>query len=197
MKSSQANILRAGDYRFDIDALRRLEHRCEPRVCGESGSCCAAHDAWIGCEEHDRLVRWFSRAAEFAPHLREMDSPCRQLGPEIYVIRKRPDELCIYAFRAKYGQHLCSLHAAALECGRDPAEIKPRGCVLWPLCESGPKPPVISVQPGAYDFPCNTRREPSGTLDRGTADLIRSACGAPVLLELQDKLNALSDLPSP
>ena len=189
MPPNPENHLRVAGYLVDIHALLRLEHHCDPHLCRRSGSCCAAHDAWIDSEEHDRLTRRLPRAAQFAPHLRNEPDPCRRLGPDLFVIGKSAAGTCIFAFESDEGETLCSLHAAALEAGESPEKVKPRGCVLWPLCESGSEPPVISVQPGAYDFPCNTPRPDAQTLHPAIAALIRAAYGPEFLRELQGRIS--------
>ena len=57
----------------------------------------------------------------------------RVLGPDAYAIEEGPEGLCVFAYRGARGQHLCSLHSAALEAGLPPQSVKPDCCFTWPL----------------------------------------------------------------
>jgi len=170
-------FLRVREYKVNAAALLRLAHRCEPALCRESGSCCAAHDAWIGSEEHSRIERILPAALPYLePALHDGDPSdfLRRLGDEVHTIRRRPSGLCIFAYVADDGRVLCALHSAALAKGIPPEEVKPRGCSLWPLSESTADPPEVSVQAGADRFPCNSERTGNPeSLHPGTAELIR------------------------
>lgn len=193
MKNEKTHYLRVGDYLVDAESLLALEHECVPPLCRDSGSCCAAHDVWVDAEDRARLLEWLPAASRYATHIAEHvevgEEVCRRLGPELHVVGKQSGEMCLLAYRAEDGAILCSLHSAALDDGADPAEVKPRGCILWPLCVSGDDPPVISVQPGADDFPCNELRSDRRTLHPGTAALVRTAFGERFLGLLRDQLN--------
>ena len=186
------SFLRVREYKVDADALLRLAHRCDPSICGESGSCCAAHDAWIGPEEHSRIARILPAARQYIEHpLRdsELEGFIRQLGDQIYAIHRRPSGLCVFAYRADGDRVLCALHSAALSKGEAPERAKPRGCALWPLSESTSRPPELSVQTGAYRFPCNTKRHGNpAALHPGTVELVRVNFGEEFLRELAGAL---------
>ena len=185
-------FLRVREYKVDADALLRLGHRCDPSLCGESGSCCAAHDAWIGPEEYSRIARILPAAQKYIePPLRdsEVDGFIRQLGDQLYTIYRRPSGLCVFAYRADGDRVLCALHSAALSKGETPERAKPRGCALWPLSVSTSDRPELSVQAGAYRFPCNTKRSGKpAALHPGTAELVRVNFGEEFLRELADAL---------
>jgi len=184
-------MTRYGDitgYRVDLEALATIAHRCEPVLCRRSGSCCAQYDIWIGRAEMERMVGLMPQAAHFAPHLRgsdgELKNVFRELGPDAYALEEGGDGLCVFAYRGPMRECLCSLHSAALEAGLAPQAVKPNCCFTWPLAISGERPPVISVQVDAFDFPCNRHREPDGGLDEGIAEIIEGAFGRPFLSAL-------------
>ena len=177
-----------GGYRVDLEALASIAHRCDPVLCRRSGCCCAEYDVWIGEEEVERAAGMMERAARFAPHLRGGDgalvSAFRQLGPDAYAIEEGQGGLCILAYRGAREECLCSLHSAALEAGVAPQDVKPHCCFIWPLSIASSRPPVVSVQVDAFNFPCNQRREPDGRLDEGIAQIVEGAFGREFLEEL-------------
>ena len=80
---------------------------------------------------------------------------------------------------------MCSLHSAALELGLPPAQVKPRACALWPLALVKGDPPLLTVQEGVLDFPCNrARSESSGGLDPGVAEIVEAVFGHAFLTEI-------------
>ena len=173
-------------YRVDLAALTTLAHHCEPGLC-RGGTCCAEYDVWIGDEEVSRIVGVMPAAARYARHLADLasaDTLLRKLGPDAYAIGQRELGLCVFAYRAGGGGYLCSLHSAALELGLAPHRVKPDSCFLWPLAISSSRPPVVSVQEGAFAFACNTHREPDGRLDPGVAEIVRGAFGEGFLQQL-------------
>lgn len=168
-------------YRVDLEALTSIAHRCDPALCRRSGSCCAEYDVWIGEAEVERATGMMERAARFARHLRGGDGRLvgvfRELGPDAFAIEEGEGGLCILAYRGARGECLCSLHSAALEAGVAPHEVKPHCCVIWPLSIASSRPPVVSVQVDAFNFPCNQRRRPDGRLDEGITQIVESAFG--------------------
>jgi hypothetical protein len=166
--------------RVDVPALAALRHRCDPALCRDSGSCCACHDLWIGDEEAERIRALRPEAARYAAHLKAAateNAGLKRLGPDWHTIVRRQDGLCSLAYRTEDGRVLCSLHSAAVRKGADPFRAKPECCVLWPLSLTTSNPPVLSVQEGAFEFPCNHRREPDGALHDGVANIIRVLFG--------------------
>jgi hypothetical protein len=185
MESQAQHLLAVGRYLVDVRALSRAAHRCDPALCRDSGSCCAAYDVWVGDEERARLLGRLPEAARYATHLRE-GGAFRRLGPDAHAVQKRPDGLCVFAYRAPDGRVLCSLHSAALAAGLGPERLKPHSCVLWPLCVSSSRPPVISVHGDAFRFPCTRRRRGPATIDGGIAGVMRAAFGGEFLSALAD-----------
>ncbi len=181
-----------GEYRVEIDVLASIAHHCDPVLCRRTGSCCAEYDIWVGDAEVDRMVGMMPEAARFARHLRDADgrlvNAFQDLGPDAYAIEEGPDGTCIFAYCGARGQHLCSLHSAALEAGLPPQSVKPDCCFTWPLSIATSIPPVVSIQEDALDFPCNSPREPDGGLDEGIAAIVEVVFGTEFLAELLEAL---------
>lgn len=180
MRDTSKGLPEIDGVRVDVPALAALRHRCDPALCRDSGSCCACHDIWIGDEEAERILSLLPEAARFVPYLEGAASEgvvLKRLGPDWHTIVRRQDGLCALAYRAEDGRVLCSLHSAAFREGADPLRTKPECCVLWPLSLTTSNPPVLSVQEGAFEFPCNQRREPDGALDKGLSDIVRALFG--------------------
>lgn len=176
----------------DVGALAGLAHRCEPALCRESGSCCAAHDVWLGDEERARILDLWPAVVRYATHLAEGAGTAgafRRLGPDAWAVRRRGDGLCAFAYDGAEGETLCAVHGAALETSVAPEAAKPRGCVLWPLALSSARPPVLGVQAGALRYPCNSTRPPDAAgLDEGVARIVAAACGGAFLRKLRRAL---------
>ena len=67
-----------------------------------------------------------------------------------------------------------------------PEEVKPRGCVLWPLALSEDKPLSLSVDSEAFLFPCNKKRKGASTLAPGIADIIKKLFGSAFLNKVNE-----------
>jgi hypothetical protein len=175
-------------YRVDLDALASIAHECDSALCRRTGSCCAEYDVWVGEGEMARASALMERAARFAGHLRGADGRLvdafRALGPDAYAVRQGEGGLCVFAYCGPRGEQLCSLHSAAREAGMPPQAAKPDCCFTWPLSIASSRPPVISIQEDALNFPCNREREPDGTLDAGIARIVVGAFGEPFLAAL-------------
>jgi hypothetical protein len=168
-------------YRVELDELASVAHECHPLLCRRTGSCCAEYDIWVGEAEVERMAGLMPHAARYARHLRRKDGGAadvfRPLGPDAYAIEKGPQGLCALAYRGGRGEQLCSLHSAALEAGLEPQAVKPHCCFTWPLSIASSRPPVLSIQVDALNFPCNRPREPDGGLDAGIARIVEAAFG--------------------
>ncbi len=191
MNSGSQKLLASRGLRADLAALSRLSHLCDPALCAESGSCCERYTVWLGRAERNRILE---RADLLQPYLeegREAEAfrlPIRQTGPGLWTVERDAGGLCRFATTAEGGRVLCSLHLAALDEETTPAGLKPDSCTLWPLSLTSSDPPVLSVQEGAYAFPCNRRREPDGRLDAGVAAIVDAALGRDVLREIRAAL---------
>ncbi|MBS3763953.1 MAG: hypothetical protein KGZ25_11700 [Planctomycetes bacterium] len=178
-------------YVVDLPAVLGITHRCDPLLCRASGSCCRFYDAWISKAERSRILDHLEDAAQFAPRLKRNGTSAdlfKELNADLFAIRKDETELCVFAFRGEKNEFLCSLHAAALRNGHEPEDYKPRDCVLWPLMLTSNDPPILSVQPEAMHFPCNSERASSGDLDAGIENIIRKVFGSESLRLLRTKI---------
>ncbi len=167
-------------YLVDLEGLAGIAHRCEPALCRASGSCCAAHEVWLGEEERRRILKVMPIAARWLADGEAPAGAVQQWGPDAYALARNEAGLCAFAYRGGDGRILCSLHSAAPELGLSPEEAKPDSCVLWPLSLASSRPPVLSVQEGALRYPCNRRRA-AGGLDDGIARILRQVFGEELL----------------
>lgn len=169
---------RIGRYLVDLDALQRITHRYDPVRCAAQGCCCASYEISLGRAEVDRIAGCLPHAAAFAPWLLDrgkLTNPFDEETPSRYVLDTDDDGRCVFAYTNGAGETRCSIHSAALQLGLPPFQTKPRSCALWPLAVSEGRPPLLSIQPDAFDFPCNRRRRPRAdrSLDPSIAELIQ------------------------
>ncbi len=186
------------DYLVDADALCGLEHACDPTLCRHK-SCCGVYDIWVGAEDRERLAEHLKDASTLpggAGRSMDMHDVLRWVGAG-YILRKNKDGLCMLAYRAEDGSVLCSLHSAALQRNCPPCRAKPSSCTLWPLSLTGAAGHrIVSIQPGAFEFPCNRRRiSRRPLLHLGTATLIRDNFGIGFLSALEAGLKEAADPP--
>ncbi len=188
--SGRHGPVRVGDLLVDLAALAGLAHECDPELCRGSGSCCADYDVFLEQGERERISRLLPAAGRHAAHLRGADpeSVFRRLGPHVYALARTEDGLCRLAYRDGRGRVLCALHSAALEQGLDPTRVKPGSCLLWPLSLTSSRPPVLSVQEGAFAYPCNRRRPRGSALSPSVAVSVRSLFGEPFAGQLTEAL---------
>ncbi|MFO8007535.1 MAG: hypothetical protein R6V05_07375 [Candidatus Brocadiia bacterium] len=172
-------LVRVGDLLVDLPALAELEHQCDPNLCRKSGCCCADYDVFLEDGERERIAGLLPAAARHVAHLRDSDARelFRRLGPDVYALARGEDGLCRLAYQDAEGRILCALHSAALDRGLDPLRTKPESCVLWPLSLTTSRPPVLSVQEGAFGYPCNRRRPAAPALSASVAASARSLFG--------------------
>jgi len=146
----------------------------------------------VGESELSALIGMLPAAARFAPHLRaggDFIDVFEEADDGSVVLATDEDMRCVFAFRGRSSRTLCSLHAAAIEAGLDPAAHKPRSCWLWPLALSDQRPPALTVMPGAYAFPCNRRRRGRPkSLHPGIRQIILGAFGQRFLRELEEQI---------
>lgn len=170
----------------DIDALRKLAHRCEPATCAVRGACCAHYEVAIGTEELETILGCLDAVAHYAPQIKQTDV-YEEEGPKTFVLDTDDDGQCVFAFRrGGRGCRLCGLHAVALAHGLPPERVKPKSCALWPLALAETDPPTLSVQDDALDFPCNgTRRRGEKRLDPGVEAILLGSFGAEFLAKVR------------
>ena len=176
------------DIVVDIPALLSIAHSCDPSICTSSGSCCGSFEICLEADEMDRVVGFMPMASEFSDELMSGGSfrnVFEKLEPDLYGIDEGESGICVFGYRGAKDEVLCSLHSAAMQNNYKPEEVKPRGCVLWPLALSEDRPLSLSVDSEALLFPCNKQREGASRLDPGIADIIKKLFGSAFL----DKVN--------
>ena len=174
--------------RIDVEALRALAHRCDPMKCiGRVRGCCETYEVVVGRREQGTIVGTLDEASRFAIGLKE-DGNFLEPFEETEggtCLNTDEDGRCVFAYDDSLGATMCSLHSAALELGLPPAQVKPRACALWPLALVEGDPPLLTVQEGVLDFPCNRARgESSGGLDPGVAEIVEAVFGHAFLTEI-------------
>ena len=76
-----------------------------------------------------------------------------------------------------------------MDLGLPPARVKPQACALWPLALVEADPPLLTVQEGVLDFPCNRKRRGSAPdLHKGVAEIIEAVFGEDVLTAIRSEL---------
>jgi hypothetical protein len=176
----------------ELDAVAALSHRCDPAVCAGRRSCCAEYEVRISAREVSRIAGLMPRASRYAPELEAdegLENVFDGLEHDICAIETDEEGVCCFAYRGTEGAFLCSLHSAAVDLGLDPYAAKPEACTLWPLALVETDPPVLSVQPDAYRFPCNRRRTgPVTALDPGVERIVRALFGEGLAGQLQEAI---------
>lgn len=170
--------------RVDLDALRALRHDCVPEKCiGRKRGCCETYEVFVDRTEIGTIVGTLPDAAKYARHLKlkyggDYIDPIEESEGGGDCIATHQDGRCVFAYRARNGMTLCSLHSAGLDLGLEPFKVKPKACALWPLYFVEGKSPLLTVQEGALQFPCNhKRRSGSAGLDAGVAHIVRTVFG--------------------
>jgi hypothetical protein len=176
----------------DAMALATLEHECRPELCRESAVCCAGYDICVEEDELPKLTGGVALVGEYAPALADGPPPFEHAFGNLYALDTDPDGLCVFAYRTDEGTVLCSLHSAALDGGLDLRRVKPRSCLLWPLAVSGSEPRFLSVDPGAFRYPCNRRRAFDGRLHESIRAHVEYLFGAEFLAGLERAVAAMS-----
>ncbi|HNV21093.1 MAG TPA: DUF3109 family protein [Candidatus Hydrogenedentes bacterium] len=169
-----------GGYRIDLNALTSIAHRCDPGQCDNGLSCCSCYDVELSPMEARRVVDWLPEAAKFARKLHDKGGfvdPVERMPGSRPTLAVDAAERCVFAYKAPSGGLWCALHSAALAHGLAPETVKPLSCALWPLAISDEEePPILTVQPEAARFTCNSARVGDG-LDAGIADIIERCFG--------------------
>ena len=175
--------------KVDLDSLLCIKHDCRPELCRSRPSCCSCYEVCLGDREISRITGMMPHIVKHAKHLvidDYFDNPFEKIGRNLYSMDTDYDNLCLFAYHGKDGCTWCSIHSAALEIGIDIADVKPVSCILWPLSLSEDDPPVLSVQSGAFDFPCNMECSVSDKLDPNISDIICKVFGLKFLDELNE-----------
>jgi hypothetical protein len=173
--------------RVDLKSLRALRHDCVPEECiGRERGCCETYEVFVDRTEIGTIVGAMPGAMRYARHLGrggEFLDPIDDADDGDCLATDEHGR-CVFAYRARNGMTLCSLHSAGLDLGLEPFKVKPKACALWPLYFVEGKRPLLTVQEGALAFPCNHRRRTSRGLDAGVAHIVRTVFGERFLQRL-------------
>ena len=187
--------------RVDVDALRALAHLCDPMTCRHVKCCCKSYEILVDRSEERTVVGMMKEAARYTPTLvedGEFADPIEDVFGDA-CLATHEDGTCVFAFHTSEGAVRCSLHAAAIDLGLPPAEVKPKACTLWPLFLDESPPPLLTVQEDALAFPCNTVRRggdggagPIVQLHLGVREIIEAVFGGEFLAEVEKAVVAAS-----
>ena len=193
MMLNESRYLTLDTMHIDVEALQALAHRCDPMKCiGRARGCCETYEVAVGRSEQGTIVGALDEASRFAIGLKEGGDflePFEETEGGT-CLSTDEDGRCVFAYDDARGATLCSLHSAALDLGLPPVEVKPHACALWPLALVEGDPPLLTVQGGMLDFPCNRARgEGDGGLDPGVASIVEATFGRGVLHEITTALS--------
>ncbi|MBL7031804.1 MAG: hypothetical protein ISR97_01325 [Nitrospira sp.] len=177
------------DVVVDIPALLSIAHSCDPLICTSSGSCCGSFEICVEADEMDRVVGFMPMASEFSEGLMSGGSfrnVFEELEPGLFAIDAGESGICVFGYHGAKDEVLCSLHSVAMQRNYKPEEVKPKGCVLWPLALSEDKPLSLSVDSEAFLFPCNKQQKGASRLDMGIADIIKKLFGRAFLDQINE-----------
>ena len=142
----------------DLASILSVDHMCDGCLGGEP-CCCSTYEVCTTTAEIERIIPVLPEAARFCPHLDAgdgYDNIFDEVEPGLFAIDTDDDGLCLFAFRSG-GKIRCSLHAAAAALGLAPEQVKPKACLLWPMCFSEGRE-MLSLVEDAPAFRCTTPR---------------------------------------
>jgi hypothetical protein len=194
MKAGAAWTVEIDGIQVDVEGLLRLRHACDPLLCKTEKCCCRHYEVTFTRREMTRAISLMPQCRTFARHLRaggDLENPFEPSGDGLYVVDEREDGACAFAFSDATGAMWCSIHAAALKLGLDPWKWKSQVCIIWPLGISEGRPPLLGVQEGVFQFPCNKKpRRRLKHLDPGVSACIARVLGSGFLKQLEDRIEA-------
>jgi hypothetical protein len=181
--------------KIDLKSLISIEHKCDPGVCKEKKSCCAEYEVCMEKKEVDKIIAHTPGSAEFAPQLIANGS-YRNIFDEtednLIAIDTDEDNLCLFAWRNRDGEILCSLHSHAIKNNLSFYDTKPKSCCLWPLAIYNGNPEILTVQDDAFAFDCNKKRKPVKTeLDTEISSIINSVYGEKMLVGINHAISGI------
>ncbi|GJQ60867.1 MAG: DUF3109 family protein [Candidatus Scalindua sp. AMX11] len=181
--------------KVDLESLTSIRHVCDPGMCAGKYTCCAHYEICLGKREVGKVIRQMPGAARYAPHLKERDSyknVFEETEDNLIAIDTDGDDQCLFAWRNRKGEILCSLHSQAIETGRSFYDAKPTACCLWPLAICSGNPMILSVQDDAFKFVCNKKRRTGrATLDKEIASIIKNIYGEKMLAGINRALSEI------
>ncbi len=205
-------LVMIGKVAVDVKGVCSVSHNCQPELCKDLKCCCSCYEVWIDKKELSRIVGYMPDAAKYAKNLvsgngflnvfEDIDNSTFAIERNIENLdifsyfngsgkqsKKSNKDFCVFSYFNKSGLPLCSLHSTALELGLPVTRIKPKSCLLWPLAISDVKQLTLTVQPDAFNFPCNKKRKVKDfTLDEGIESIISSVLGNSFLKKLNREI---------
>ncbi|MDR4504604.1 MAG: hypothetical protein MRK01_07415 [Candidatus Scalindua sp.] len=179
--------------KVDLRSLVSIRHRCDPGICAGEYSCCSHYEICLEGGEVGKVIRHMPGAARYAPHLKEKDSyrnVFEETDDNLIALDTDTDNQCLFAWRNRKGEILCSLHSHAIETGISFYDAKPGACCLWPLAICSGNPMILSVQDDAFKFICNKkRRSEKAVLDKEIASIIENVYGENMLVGINQALS--------
>ena len=179
--------------KVDLINLLSIRHDCQPVNCKQRRSCCQSYEILVDKDQWNPIVGAMTGAQSFAPHLKqegEYIDPFEETDGGT-CLQADEDGLCVFAFKGKENETLCSLHAAALQWEIEPIKVKPRSCTLWPLALVDSTPRFLTVQDDAMEFLCNTTMDKHNRfLDSEVESIIATVFGNEFLAELKTNVDS-------
>jgi len=195
----------------DITALLSVSHTCDPLICRDRASCCSSYEICLSEKELPGVIGYLPAASKWVPGIRaghagdaeiddenenkdretseiEIDNIFDEEESDVIVIDADDRGECRLAYRGDQNQLLCALHTAALSKKLSFYKTKPTACLLWPLAMNSEGQPHLSVQPDAFEFPCNQINQ-SDTLDDGVAEIIEGVFGSSFLEKIRSYID--------
>lgn len=176
-----------GLLRLDARALLSLAHECRPAECQARPSCCATYEIAVTPKELEAVLGFCDSASQWAQGL-DPEECFEETDDGGLALAADENGACCFAYRRGKNRKAlwCSLHTAALAQGIESGRVKPMPCRLWPLALSEDEVPVLSVQEGAFAFPCNRwRSSKAKRLHAGVRGLLASAFGEEAAAEME------------
>lgn len=181
--------------KVDLKSLISIKHKCDPGVCKGKISCCAEYEICMEEKEVDKIIAHIPQAAEFAPHLID-NSSYRNIFDEtdddLITIDVDEENQCLFAWRNRNGEILCSLHSHAMKNNLSFYDTKPESCSLWPLAIYNGSPEILTVQEDAFNFDCNEERKPEkAELDTEISSIIKNVYGEKMLVGINHAISKM------
>lgn len=142
----------------DLASLRSVEHRCRGCAQGEP-CCCSSYEVCVTDAELQQIIEVLPEAAKLCPHLKTdqgYDNVFEYVELGLHALDTTEDGLCLLAYVADHTIR-CSLHTAGTNLGLPLGKVKPKACLLWPMCLSEGDE-VLSLAGDAPSFRCTARR---------------------------------------
>lgn len=109
---------------------------CDSKICIKRDKCCCKlYDVELSLKEMHRIINLFPAISKFCRTLRT-GRVCKNVFEEEdrrFIIDKKADGYCVFAFFDDFNNLKCGVHSAAVEMKLDPYNYKPLVCSIWPL----------------------------------------------------------------